>query len=37
MQTIEGNFLSVSIGLISVEYWLNFTNVQNENQYLTDI
>ena len=37
MQTIEGNFVSVRIGLISVKYWLNFTNVENENQYLTDI
>ena len=36
MQTIEGNFVSVRIGLISIKYWLNFTKVENENQYLTD-
>ena len=37
MQTIKGNYVSVRIGQILVEYWLNFTKAENEDQYLTDL
>ena len=37
MQTIKGNYLSVKIGYTLVKYWLDFTKVENKNQYLTNL
>ena len=37
MQTIKGIYVSVRIGQISVKYWLDFTEAEDENRYLTNI
>ena len=37
MQTMKDNYVLVSIGQVSVKYRLDFTNAENEDQYLTDL
>ena len=37
MQTIKGNYVLVSIGWISVKYWLDFTKPEKEKRYLTHL